>query len=430
EWSGKKVGGMKTSVCRALAALAAASSLVLGGTVAAVAAPGAPSIAASPAVRVAVPAAAVSKVTLGTIASPVVRVGGSATVAPKVTTSGSVDLRSKAITVLQGKKTLVRAKGSAKLKAGTYTVSSVVKYRTFSGTGASKKYSAVKTASKKQKLVVRSAVSIKAIAGKTAPYRGKATIKPSVSRSSGVQLSSSRLTVKQGKKTVATNKSSVALKAGTYRVTTTAKYRIPVYKTTTVTTKGKQLVAGPTKKAKMNCKVVELGPSGTYDEFMLQPLRLLCTGSFGGSYETYAVSFLDNEASREAGISGVVLWDDNDESTTRIKPVVGAIASPYLYAERNLYKPVTTTKKVTKKSWSPTYTATKTQTVRIKAGKKPNHVYGTGSYNCPAGYPIKGNASSMIYHVPGGAFYSRTNPEECFSSTAAARSHGYRASKR
>lgn len=316
---------MKASLCRALAVMAAASSLVLGGTVAAVAAPGTPSIAATSAVRAVVPAAAVSQVTLGTIASPIVRVGGSATVAPKVTTSGSVDLRSKTITVVQGKKTLVRAKGSAKLKAGTYTVSSVVKYRTASGSGASKKYSAVKTASKKQKLVVRSAVYLKAIAGKTAPYRGKATIKPNVSRSSGVQLSSSRLTVKQGAKKVATNKSSVALGAGTYRVTTTAKYRIPVYKTTTS---------------------------------------------------------------------------------------------------------VTTSKKVTKKSWSPTYTATKTQTVRITAGKKPNHVDGTGRYNCPAGYPVKGNASSMIYHVPGGAFYSRTIPEECFSTTAAARAHGYRASKR
>lgn len=308
-----------------MAVMAAASSLILGGTVAAVAAPGAPSVATASAIRAAVPAATMSKVALGTIGSPVVRVGGSVTVAPKVTTSGSVDLRSKTITVVHGKKTIVRAKGSARLKAGTYTVSSVAKYRTISGAGASKKYSSTRTVSKKQKLVVRSAVYFKAIAGKTAPYRGKATIRPNVSRASGVHLSSSRLTVKLGTKKIATNRSSVALRAGTYRVTTTAKYRIPVYKKTKASTTGKT---------------------------------------------------------------------------------------------------------VTRKSWSPTYTATKTQTVKIKAGKKPNHVYGTGSYNCPAGYPIKGNASSMIYHVPRGAFYSRTNPEECFSSAAAARSHGYRASKR
>lgn len=48
---------------------------------------------------------------------------------------------------------------------------------------------------------------------------------------------------------------------------------------------------------------------------------------------------------------------------------------------------------------------------------------------CPSWAPIKGNESSGIYHVPGGAFYNRTNPEICFSTTAAARAAGYRASK-
>ena len=36
----------------------------------------------------------------------------------------------------------------------------------------------------------------------------------------------------------------------------------------------------------------------------------------------------------------------------------------------------------------------------------------------------------MIYHVPGGEFYDRTNPEKCFATEAAARAAGYRASKR
>lgn len=54
-------------------------------------------------------------------------------------------------------------------------------------------------------------------------------------------------------------------------------------------------------------------------------------------------------------------------------------------------------------------------------------------WNCPAGYPIKGNRSSSgewIYHVPGGEFYDRTNPEECFATQQDARDAGYRASKR
>lgn len=49
---------------------------------------------------------------------------------------------------------------------------------------------------------------------------------------------------------------------------------------------------------------------------------------------------------------------------------------------------------------------------------------------CPSGYPVKGNRSSMIYHVPGGAYYDRTSPEECFATTSDAEAAGYRASQR
>ncbi len=53
--------------------------------------------------------------------------------------------------------------------------------------------------------------------------------------------------------------------------------------------------------------------------------------------------------------------------------------------------------------------------------------------SCPADAPIKGNVSSSgepIYHKPGGQFYDRTNPEQCFASEAEAQAAGYRASKR
>ncbi|MDQ0062326.1 sunset domain-containing protein [Paenibacillus harenae] len=53
---------------------------------------------------------------------------------------------------------------------------------------------------------------------------------------------------------------------------------------------------------------------------------------------------------------------------------------------------------------------------------------------CPSGYPIKGNATSktgeLIYHVPSGNYYDRTDPEECFSNETAAEDAGYRKSKR
>ncbi len=49
--------------------------------------------------------------------------------------------------------------------------------------------------------------------------------------------------------------------------------------------------------------------------------------------------------------------------------------------------------------------------------------------DCPASHPIKGNASSGIYHVPGDAYYDETHPEECFATEADARAAGYRAAK-
>ncbi|MEU3847826.1 hypothetical protein AB0E44_12685 [Micrococcus terreus] len=54
----------------------------------------------------------------------------------------------------------------------------------------------------------------------------------------------------------------------------------------------------------------------------------------------------------------------------------------------------------------------------------------TSTGSCPAAYPIKGNANSGIYHVPGGAYYAVTRAEECFATRAAAEAAGYRASKR
>lgn len=45
---------------------------------------------------------------------------------------------------------------------------------------------------------------------------------------------------------------------------------------------------------------------------------------------------------------------------------------------------------------------------------------------------IKGNisSSSKIYHLPGGSFYKRTNPELCFDTEAEAQQAGFRKSKR
>ncbi|MGM7697381.1 cell wall-binding repeat-containing protein [Microbacterium sp. A84] len=63
------------------------------------------------------------------------------------------------------------------------------------------------------------------------------------------------------------------------------------------------------------------------------------------------------------------------------------------------------------------------------AQPRPERTKPIDGWTCPTWAPIKGNASSMIYHVPGGAFYEKTNPEECFANEGAAQRAGYRKSK-
>ena len=49
---------------------------------------------------------------------------------------------------------------------------------------------------------------------------------------------------------------------------------------------------------------------------------------------------------------------------------------------------------------------------------------------CPLTHPVKGNANSGIFHVPGGRFYDSTVPERCYRDGSAAEADGMRASKR
>ncbi len=56
-------------------------------------------------------------------------------------------------------------------------------------------------------------------------------------------------------------------------------------------------------------------------------------------------------------------------------------------------------------------------------------VRGDGENNVPDGFPIKGNADSMIYHPPGSRVYGSTIAEYYFASPEVAESHGFRAAK-
>ena len=99
------------------------------------------------------------------------------------------------------------------------------------------------------------AVSIKKIGTKTVKGSAKATIKPSYSKAKNVKIKSALLSVTKGKKSVAKNKKSVKLAAGTYKVTTSVKYQLKG-KTSTVKKTQTLLVkkAATKKSVKMNGK--------------------------------------------------------------------------------------------------------------------------------------------------------------------------------
>lgn len=73
-------------------------------------------------------------------------------------------------------------------------------------------------------------VTVKKIANKKVKGSAKATVRPSYSRLKGARIASARLTVAHGKRYVAKNRTSVKLAAGTYRVTTTVRYRYTGWK--------------------------------------------------------------------------------------------------------------------------------------------------------------------------------------------------------
>ena len=67
-----------------------------------------------------------------------------------------------------------------------------------------------------------------------------------------------------------------------------------------------------------------------------------------------------------------------------------------------------------------------------ESGSTEDAPYGAGSHapledpsQAPEGFEIKGNADSMLYHVPGSAFYERTQAEVWFASEDAAEAAGF-----
>ncbi len=49
---------------------------------------------------------------------------------------------------------------------------------------------------------------------------------------------------------------------------------------------------------------------------------------------------------------------------------------------------------------------------------------------CPESHPIKANAGSGIFHIPGGGSYERTRAERCYCTAEDAEADGFRQAKR
>jgi micrococcal nuclease len=82
-------------------------------------------------------------------------------------------------------------------------------------------------------------------------------------------------------------------------------------------------------------------------------------------------------------------------------------------------------------SASPSASASASASADSSATAKPSGgaVAPISEDDCPQSAPIKGNQSGL-YHVPGGAYYDVTNPEECFATAQDAEAAGYEASSR
>jgi large subunit ribosomal protein L4 len=69
--------------------------------------------------------------------------------------------------------------------------------------------------------------------------------------------------------------------------------------------------------------------------------------------------------------------------------------------------------------------------VKAPAAAEDEAPYGAGSHapladgSQPDGFPVKGNADSMLYHVPGSSFYARTVAEVWFDTAEAAEAAGF-----
>jgi hypothetical protein len=193
----------------------------------------------------------------------------------------------------------------------------------------------------------RAEVTIKKIPTKSTPYKKPLTLKPRVSFSDSVVPGRTTLTVKKGKKTIAKNKRSVKLKAGKYKVTTNARYRTLVERTRT-------------------WLVVPAG--GTINS----------TFSADNPFVSEACSVVSYRSDTDFNISCSISGGEPGQLSLTDDDIVGYTAGHSASDARYKYvfvtgvrTPVPIHKTLTDLQYSPVKTVTRTQTLKVRAGKKP-----------------------------------------------------------
>jgi hypothetical protein len=192
-------------------------------------------------------------------------------------------------------------------------------------------------------------VTISKIGTKTAKYKAKAKLNPVVKTSGNVALDSKSLTVKKGKKTIAKNKRSVNLKAGTYKVTTNVKYR-------TYTNTTQQVPSIAAGDLIVSSNISAEGPH----------IGTPCAVTSYRSDTDFNIS-CDVIGGLPAKIDAT---DDNISSYSRYGGGVGDARYGSVRVDF-LRSPVLITETAPAKAYSSPKTKTRTQTVKVKAGKKP-----------------------------------------------------------
>ena len=66
---------------------------------------------------------------------------------------------------------------------------------------------------------------------------------------------------------------------------------------------------------------------------------------------------------------------------------------------------------------------------RVRKSRRQRWVESEGK-DAPASHPVKAKLSSMLYHLPGMAFYERTHPDRCYADADAAEADGFTRAKR